>query len=1686
MSIASAYGNASQARNSGVTTSGMHQTARPRRDTSIMRQIRGGVSLIGLAAATTLASQPAVAQVVPPPNVVGVCSGVSLPKSVVTEIMRPVIGGVVTPIENTLNPILTTVNRILLVPLVGGLIPALPATTQTIDVDGLLTSAADGDDITLSVLDINGNAIGPNSNCVSQADGFELRTPAGIAIGGNRITGLGATGAAAFAGEENSIAFGNGSVTDATALGSIALGTNAGVGAGATGAVALGTGATATGVNGVALGANSIAARGPQADYAAIGLAALQNSAGEVSVGTVGGERQITNVAAGSADTDAVNVSQLAGVRAQIGTVASGAVQYDDATRASVTLGGVGAAAPVALTNVAAGTLDATSTDAVNGSQLFATNTNVTNLTTNIANGAIGAVQYADAATPTVPNGGTPTNDVALVGATAAPVGLHNVAAGVVAAGSTDAVNGGQLATVSGQVGDLATLAVQYDDAARARATLGGVGAAAPVALTNVAAGTLDAASTDAVNGSQLFATNTNVTNTNTALTNLTTNISNGGIGAVQYSNAATPTVPNGGTPSNDVALVGAAAGPVGLHNVAAGVVATGSTDAVNGGQLSTVVDQVGTLNTLAVQYDDATRVRATLGGVGAAAPVGLGNVAAGALGATSTDAVNGSQLFATNTNVTNLTTNIANGAIGALQYSNVGTPTTPNGGVPSNDATLVGGAAGAVALHNVANGVVATGSTDAVNGGQLALVSGQVGTLNGLAVQYDDLSRSRVTFGGAGAAPVVLGNVAAGTLGAGSTDAVNGAQLGATNDAVGVNTTNIANINTSVTALQTDALLYDSTLQAFSANRGGAAQRITNVAAGVLGAGSLDAVNGGQLFGLGSSVASALGGSSIYDPGTGAVAAGILYGGTTYGSVQGAVSAIETSLGGMPTSADLRYFNTTSVMADSRAMGTDSTAIGPNAVASADGAIAAGRNTVAASAGSVAIGDGSSAITGRAVAIGFANIASGDGAVAIGDPNIATGDGAVALGRDNQATGIGAVALGDTNFATGNGSVSIGQTNQATGNGTITIGTSNVVNGLGALALGNRNQVNGDGSLAFGSDIVTGGVNTLVVGNASTATGDFAAAFGNNSAASGLNATALGTAASASADYTLAVGERSVASGFGSSALGTLSSATAFASTALGAGAIANLENSVALGSASSTLRGGVANYTAFGLTGAQSSIGEIAVARTADYVDPATGTFAPLGTRQITGVGAGSEDTDAVNVAQLRGVSNTLGNAFVASLGGGAAYNVTTGAITGPSYVINGTTYTNVGDALAGVGGQIGQVATNSVSYDNAAQTSVTLGGAGGTTISNVAAGAINATSTDAVNGAQLNATNQAVASNTTAITNLGNTVSDLSTTVTNLGGTVANLGASVTNVSTAVTNLGNDINNGAIGTVQYSNPGSPTTPNGGTPTNDLTLVGAAAGPVGLHNVAGGSIAAGSTDAVNGGQVYALALTAVNAVSYGTDANGVRTNTVTLAGGNAAAPVTVTNVAAAVVAAGSTDAVNGGQLYTTNQAVATAQGTADSALALGSNSVQYGAGRTNVTFNAGGAATVLSNVAAGVSTTDAVNVGQLNSSMNSAVTQANAYTDGRIAALDFDLRSVRRDGYAGTSGALAAAGLPQAYEAGKGMVAIGGGTYAGQSAVAVGMSKAFNDGHTVVKLSGTYDSQGRAGGSGGIGYQF
>lgn len=330
-------------------------------------------SVATAALATVSITVDANAQVAPATNIVSVCSGVALPRSAVTDIMRPVIGGVVTPVQNTVNPILGAL---------GAVLPLVPP--LSIDADTLLNNAAAGQPIRLQVYNTDGTLVGPGDPCEARADSLSLATPAGIAIGGNRITGLGAAGQEAFATSVDAIAFGNRARTFAT--GAIAFGDGATVGAGGTGSVAIGQGANALSANSVALGAGSIAARGVP----------------EVSIGAPGAERLLTNVAAGVQATDAVNVGQYNALAGTVAALGDAAVAYDDpAVRTRVTLAG---ATGTTIGNVAPGELSATSTEAVNGSQLNATNqlvqgntTAITNLSTQIVNGSIGPVRYVDA-----------------------------------------------------------------------------------------------------------------------------------------------------------------------------------------------------------------------------------------------------------------------------------------------------------------------------------------------------------------------------------------------------------------------------------------------------------------------------------------------------------------------------------------------------------------------------------------------------------------------------------------------------------------------------------------------------------------------------------------------------------------------------------------------------------------------------------------------------------------------------------------------------------------------------------------------------------------------------------------------------------------------------------------------------------------------------------------------------------------------------------------------------------------------------------------------------------------------------------------------------------------------------------------------------------------------------------------
>jgi autotransporter adhesin len=341
--------------------------------------------------------------------------------------------------------------------------------------------------------------------------------------------------------------------------------------------------------------------------------------------------------------------------------------------------------------------------------------------------------------------------------------------------------------------------------------------------------------------------------------------------------------------------------------------------------------------------------------------------------------------------------------------------------------------------------------------------------------------------------------------------------------------------------------------------------------------------------------------------------------------------------------------------------------------------------------------------------------------------------------------------------------------------------------------------------------------------------------------------------------------------------------------------------------------------------------------------------------------------------------------------------------------------------------------------------------------------------------VGGATYNNVGDALGAQTTAVTNLDNRVTTVENRVTTVEGNVTNLGGSVaaglggnstydnttgtvtTSLNVGGNNYGN-VNDALQALNQTASAGWNIQANGGPATNVPSN--------GTLNVTAGT----NTVVTLSGNQLQIAMADNPTFNGVINANGglaVGQNTSVNMGGNV-----VSNVGAGAVNATSTDAVNGSQLNQVQQ--------------VAGNSVQYDTGRNAVTFNPGGQAAVLHNVAAGVAPTDAVNVQQLNDGLSNAISTANAYTDQRLQGFVVDLSDARRDAFAGTAGALAASGLPQAYEPGRSMVAVGAGTYGGQSAFAFGLSRVMDDGRTIFKAGATYDTRERTGANLGVGFQF
>ena len=315
--------------------------------------------------------------------------------------------------------------------------------------------------------------------------------------------------------------------------------------------------------------------------------------------------------------------------------------------------------------------------------------------------------------------------------------------------------------------------------------------------------------------------------------------------------------------------------------------------------------------------------------------------------------------------------------------------------------------------------------------------------------------------------------------------------------------------------------------------------------------------------------------------------------------------------------------------------------------VAVGAGAHAEGNNTVAigtiaenrASYG-VSLGNESKVTSGSdyGIAIGYQTQVSNVHGMAIGEKASASGFISMALGANAKATGTYSYAGGFDSESGGEAAIAVGKSASAGGGDAVSIGTSSQATGGDSIALGkNANASDGD-SIAIGQDTVSNKINSVALGKTSKATGASATALGPQAKATGSTAVAIGLNSEANQSATVAVGYNSAASGENAAAYGNTAKAVGKNSLALGANTQATVEGGVALGAGSiaNTVAGAGYNPNT-GRTDTFTGLSGNALTSTWAAVSIGDGT----NTRQLTGLAAGTNNTDAVNVAQLKSMN-------------------------------------------------------------------------------------------------------------------------------------------------------------------------------------------------------------------------------------------------------------------------------------------------------------------------------------------------------------------------------------------------------------------------------------------------------------
>ncbi|MPU49040.1 hypothetical protein FVB16_09350, partial [Escherichia coli] len=1529
------------------------------------------------------------------------------------------------------------------------------------------TALADGEKTialgnTAQAYEIMSIALGDHANASKE---YSMALGASSAASAANAIAVGRNSAAAGV---DSLAFGRKSL--ASAANAIAMGAESKA---AENATAVGTNAEANGLNSIALGSGSIAdvdntiALGNQSQAVAAGAIAIgqgnkADGANAIALGNGSITGGINAIALGQGSYAGLENGTAIGAQASAQGKNSVALGAGSVATDADTVSVGNTTAQRQIVNMAAGDISTTSTDAINGSQLYAISKSVAD---NLGGGATVNAQGV----VTSPN--------------------YRLKSGI-------------FGTVGDALTGLDNNTLQWDSLKKAYSAAHGTDTTSTI--TNVKDGAISDTSKDAVNGSQLKTTNDNVA-TNTA--NITTNTNS--------INTLTDSV---GDLKDDALLwngtaFSAAHGTEAtskITNVKDGDLTAGSTDAVNGSQLKTTNDAVAAnttniaTNTTNITNltdavdslgDDSLLWNATAGAFSAAhgteATSKITNVTAGDLTAGSTDAVNGSQLKTTNDAVAANTTNIATNTTNITNLTDA-VDSLGDDSLLWNDAAKAFSAAHGTdatsKITNVKDGDLTAGSTDAVNGSQLKTTNDNVATnttniatnttnITNLTDAVDSLGDDSLLWNAtAGAFSAAHGteatskitNVKDGDLTAGSTDAVNGSQLKTTNDAVAANTTNIATNTTNITnltdavdSLGDDSLLWNATAGAFSAAHGTeATSKITNLLAGTVSSDSTDAINGSQLYGLADSFTSYLGGGAdISDAG---VLTGPTYtiGGTDYNNVGDALAAINTSFstslgdallwdatakgGDGAFSAGRGKDNTASIItnvADGAISSTSSDAIngsqlydtskyiadtlGGNAEVNADGTITA--PTYAIAGGSYSnVGDALEAI----------DTTLDDALLWDATANDGNGAFSAAHGKDKTASVI-------TNVANG----AISATSSDAINGSQLYTTNKYI----ADALGGDAEVNADGSITAPSYTIANAEYNNV-GDALDALDDNALLWDAtaNDGAGAYNASHDGKASIITNVADGNIGEGSTDAINGSQLFNTNmliqqnseiinqlagnTSETYIEDNGAGINYVRTNDNGLAFNDASASGIGA----TAVGYNAVASGESSVAIGQgSSSTVD----TGIALGSSSVSSrvIVKGSRDTSVSEEGVVIGYDTTDGELLGAlSIGDDGKYR----------QIINVADGSEAHDAVTvrQLQNAIGAVATTPTKYFHAnstAEDSLAVGedslAMGAKTIVNGNAGIGIGLNTlvlaDAINGIAIGSNARANHANSIAMgsgsqTTRGaqtgytaynmdapqNSVGEFSVgsedgqrQITNVAAGSAdtdavNVGqlkvtdAQVSQNTQSITNLNNQVTNLDTRVTNIENGIGDIVTTGSTKYFKTNTDGVDANAQGKDSVAIGSGSIAAAD---------------NSVALGTGSVANEENTISV--GSSTNQRRITNVAAGVNA---TDAVNVSQLKSSEAGGVRYDTKAD-------GSVDY----SNITLGGGnGGTTRISNVSAGVNNNDAVNYAQLKQS----VQETKQYTDQRMVEMDNKLSKTESKLSGGIASAMAMTGLPQAYTPG------------------------------------------------------